>query len=237
MKLSRRGLATVTAAAALALGAAFWWQQNPAPTYLSGHTADFVALFPEPPARGSAQTRRELDELFEIQKTRSAADVAAARADRKTDVARFFPALGLKPATDLSLPQVRRLAQRVEDDIRPYVRAAKDRFHRLRPYEIEPRLEPCIDHVRGDLSYPSGHATFGYVMTWVLADIAPERRAQLEARGDEFAHQRMVCGVHFKSDVEAGRRGAQWLIERLHSSPAYRADVAAAATELRAAAR
>ena len=96
----------------------------------------------------------------------------------------------------------------MEDDIRPYVRAAKDRFRRLRPYEIEPRLEPCIDDVRGDLSYPSGHATYGYVMAYLLRDMVPERRTQLLARADEFARQRMVCGVHFTSDLEAGRIGA-----------------------------
>jgi acid phosphatase (class A) len=163
--------------------------------------------------------------------------VAAARADRKTEIARFLPALGLKAGANVPLPLVRRLAQRVEDDIRPYVRAAKDRFHRLRPYEIEPRIEPCIDHLPGDAAYPSGHSTYGYVITGVLVDLAPERRAQLEARGAEFAHQRMVCGVHFASDIEAGRLGAIWLMKELHSSPNYRADAAAAAAELQVAMR
>ena len=68
------------------------------------------------------------------------------------------------------------LAEQVEDDVRPYVRAAKYRFLRLRPYEIEPRIQPCIDDVRGDLSYPSGHSTYGYVMALMLSDMVPERR-------------------------------------------------------------
>ena len=232
----RRWLAGLAVAAALAAGGYGWWQQRSTPTYLTAGTAEFVALFAPPPARDSATTRRELDELLELQRTRSAAQVAAARADRKTDIARFLPALGLGNAPP-SLPRVRRLAQRVEDDIRPYVRAAKDHFRRLRPPEIEPRLEPCIDRVQADLSYPSGHATYGFVMVYLLADLAPGRRAQLEARGEEFARQRMVCGVHFPSDIDAGRVGARWLIERLHASPAYRADAAAAAAELRAAMR
>jgi membrane-associated phospholipid phosphatase len=32
-------------------------------------------------------------------------------------------------------------------------------------------MKPCIYNVRGDLSYPSGHATFAYVMAYLLRDM------------------------------------------------------------------
>ena len=236
MNSARRRFAVAALASALTLaGAAGWWTLRATAGYLGGETARFVALFDAPTAPGSAQTRRELDELLELQRTRSAADVAAARADRKTDVERFFGALGLPGAGAPRLPQLRRLAQRVEDDIRPYTRAAKDHFSRQRPYEIEPRLRPCIDHVRGDLSYPSGHATYGYVIAYLLGDMVPERAPELQRRADEFARQRMVCGVHFRSDIEAGRKAARWLTFVLLGDPGYRRDSIAAALELRAA--
>jgi acid phosphatase (class A) len=112
--------------------------------------------------------------------------------------------------------------RQVEDDIRPYVRAAKHHFLRLRPYEIEPQLDPCIADVRGDLSYPSGHATYAYVIAYLLADMVPERRTQLLERAREFARQRAVCGVHFPSDIDAGRLGAEWLARRFLQQPEYR---------------
>jgi len=233
----RRSLAVLVATVCIALGGSLWWQQQPRAHYLTHETAEFVALFSAPPAADSPQTRRELDELLQMQARRTPAAVAAAQADRKTEIRRFYAALELDPDARLALPRLHELAQRVEDDIRPYVRAAKQHFRRLRPLEIEPRLEPCIGDVKADLSYPSGHATYGFVMSWMLADLIPERRAQLQARGEEFARQRMVCGVHFASDIEAGRTGARWLMERLHASPAYQADVIAAAAELRAAMR
>jgi acid phosphatase (class A) len=163
--------------------------------------------------------------------------VAAARADRKTEIQRFYGALGFPEGAAPDLLLLRALAEKVEDDTRPYVRAPKEKFRRLRPYEIEPRLAPCIDNVRGDLSYPSGHANFGYVMAYLLREMVPEREAQLMARADEFARQRMVCGVHFKSDIEAGRQGAQWLIAALDANPDFRNDSNAAMAELRAALR
>ena len=104
-----------------------------------------------------------------MQSARTAEQVAAARADRKTEIDQFYGALGIDSDAPPDLPRLRRLAERVEDDVRIYVRAVKDRFRRLRPYEIEPRLQPCIDGVQGDLSYPSGHAAFGYSMAYLLS--------------------------------------------------------------------
>jgi len=228
------------AAAALALllviaDATHRWLQRDQHSYLSGVTADFVATFAEPPERDSAATRDELEELLELQNTRTRAEVAAARADRKTEIQSFYGALGFSPETRPELPLLRALAARVEDDIRPYTRAAKHHFLRLRPYEIDPRIETCIAGVRGDLSYPSGHATYGYVMAYLMVEMVPERAALLLARADEFARQRMLCGVHFRSDIEAGRLGAQWLATALNADPGYRADANGAMAELRAA--
>jgi len=236
VKHSRRYAAGV-AIALIVSGAATFQLQRDSHHYLSAESADFVARFNPPTAPGSAQTRRELDELLALEHARSAADVAAARADRKTEIGRFYAALGLDAKHPPDLPQLRGLMQRVEDDVRPYVRAAKMEFRRMRPYVIEQSLHPCIDDVRRDLSYPSGHAAYGYVMTDLLADMVPERRRELRVRADEFARQRMVCGVHFRSDLEAGRQGARWLAAVIARSPDYRRDMNAARAELRAALR
>jgi len=74
------------------------------------------------------------------------------------------------------------------------------------------------------------------VMAYLLSDMVPERRSQLMARAQEFAQQRAVCGVHFPSDLEAGRIGAEWLTQRFLASPDYQAASVEARRELRAAA-
>jgi acid phosphatase (class A) len=205
------------------------------PHFLNAPVPDFVALFDAPPSKISARTRQELDEMLAIQARRTPSDIQAARADRKTDVWQFAAALGLPPDEMRGLRELRSLAGQVEDDVRSYVRAAKKHFLRLRPYEVEPLLAPCIHNVRRDLSYPSGHAAYGYVMAYLLSEMVPERRRQLMARAQEFARQRVVCGVHFPSDIEAGRRGAEWLAQRLLQNEPYRAAAAPVARELRAA--
>ncbi len=220
----------------LALGSgSAWWLQLDGRHFLDSDPEAFAALFAAPPARDSAVTRRELDELLAMQATRTAEQIAAARADRKTDIERLYPALGFNAKTAPPLPALHRLAQHVETDVRIYVRAAKDRFRRLRPYEIEPRLQPCIENVKGDLSYPSGHAAYGYAMAYLLAGLVPERRRELVSRGEEFARQRLVCGVHFPSDLQAGDRAARILLKAMSSVPGFQTELAGATIELRAA--
>jgi acid phosphatase (class A) len=226
-----RSVALAILLALIALGV--FLQQHDSPRFLRADSAEFVALFAAPPAPGSMQTRHELDELLAIQRQRTPREVALARADRKTEVWQFAAALGLTPQRVRELHAVQDLAVQVEDDIRPYVRAAKHHFLRLRPYEIEPRLDPCVADVRGDLSYPSGHATYGYVIAYLLSDMVPERRARLLERARQFARQRSVCGVHFPSDVEAGRLGAEWLARRILEDPDYRMAAIPATRQLR----
>ena len=232
--MNRRRRWLLAAASAVLVAGAWWWHDDRATRFLPPVSSEFVARFATPPAADSPQTRRELDELLALQASRTSADVAAAQADRKTEITRFYGALGLDPRAH-ELPRVEKLAQRVEDDVRIYVRAVKDHFRRLRPYEIEPRLEPCIDNVKGDLSYPSGHAAFAWAMAEMLADLVPEKRPALEARAAEFARQRMVCGVHCPRDLAAGKQAAEWVMQGVRANMEYSIEAAEASVKLREA--
>jgi acid phosphatase (class A) len=71
----------------------------------------------------------------------------------------------------------------------------------------------------------------------LLSDLVPERRAALEARAEEFARQRMVCGVHFPSDLTAGRQAAEAVLEKTRKNMKYSIAAAEASVELREALR
>jgi acid phosphatase (class A) len=234
---ARRALGVLVVAGAL--GAITWWWWNLGTYYLKpeamGMYMEVLERTGVPTAPESAQTRRELDELLELQRTRSAADVAAARADRKTELSRFYGALGIDPRDPPRLVRLNSLIDAMERTSRPYVRHAKRDYSRSRPYVIEPRLEPCIADVRDDWSYPSGHASYGYLVGYLLMDMVPERSAQIEARMAEFARQRMVCGVHFGSDIRAGKAGAALLFGVLTKNMEFVADFQEASRELRTA--
>ncbi|HRD45355.1 MAG TPA: phosphatase PAP2 family protein, partial [Caulobacter sp.] len=84
-------------------------------------------------------------------------------------------------------------------------------------------------------SYPSGHSLIGYSWGLVLAELVPERATELTARGREFGDSRVICGVHWQSDVDAGRVLAAALVARLHAEAAFQADLATARSEIEAA--
>lgn len=225
----------IVAALLVVVGAAWWWQDRDVVHFLTEDPAPFATAFPPPPARESIDTPRELDELLRLQAIRTPEDVAAARADRKTRVQRFYGALGFDDGSPPDLDRLEKLAERVADDVSVHARAVKDLHRRPRPYVIEPRLEPCIADVADDLSYPSGHSAFGWSMAYLLMRMVPEREEALRARAEEFARQRAICGVHFPSDLAAGERAARELLARLDSNAAFRVELAAATAELRAA--
>jgi acid phosphatase (class A) len=149
----------------------------------------------------------------------------------------FACALGadLKP-TDA--PHLTRLLGRIPADVDATQETAKAGFARDRPFLQNPGTEICLKRepwMTTSKSYPSGHAGAGWAWALVLTQLAPDRAAQLIARGRAMGDSRVVCGVHFLSDVEAGRQTGAALAAYLQSKPEFRADLKAAGDELAAA--
>jgi acid phosphatase (class A) len=108
---------------------------------------------------------------------------------------------------------------------------------RHRPFVEYPQLPHCEISYAGLAdtgSYPSGHATLGWLWGSLLAEIAPQYADQLLARGMAFGDSRVVCGFHYPSDVAAGRLAAAALLARLHADPAFLKDLAGARKEITA---
>jgi acid phosphatase (class A) len=85
-----------------------------------------------------------------------------------------------------------------------------------------------------DGSYPSGHSSLGWAWALVLAEIDPENVNAILARGRAFSESRVVCGVHWQSDVSEGRHMGASTVARLHADLTFRADLEAAKAELAA---
>jgi acid phosphatase (class A) len=63
--------------------------------------------------------------------------------------------------------------------------------------------------------------------------MVPEQRSALFAFGWTYGDARVVSGVHFPSDVEAGRILGTMLVEMMQQDAEFRADLRAAREELR----
>ena len=151
----------------------------------------------------------------------------------------FSCAVGIE-VTEATTPRLYALLQRTVIDAGQSTYKAKEKYNRERPFEItgDPICVPADEQLlRGNASYPSGHASLGYVWGEVFAELLPERAAAVRARAYEFGQSRVVCRVHHQSDVDAGRTVGQAVFERLHQDPEFVADMAAAKVEVKKARR
>jgi len=194
-----------------------------------------LEILATPPAPDSATAKAELAELHRIEAARTAEQAARAKADDENETIFLYKTVFGDKFAKENLPAVDALGARLKSDESANTGVAKEAFHRTRPYNVDKTLHPvCKTKVKDD-SYPSGHTTVGYLMGLALIDLAPERRDEILARADDYGHNRLVCGVHFPSDIVAARLVAYAVHAIMELDPDYRKMVAAARAELRSA--
>ena len=206
---------------------------SPAARYLDAGSLDIARFLPPPPAAGSPGQAQDLAAVLASQAARTPAAVEAARLDQEVSVSRFAVILG-PGFTAQQLPRTFALAGAACQETSFVILAAKRHWDRPRPFRASPEVRPVVTNASGG-SYPSGHAACGYLWSILLADLVPERRDALFARGIAYGENRVLGGVHYPSDVEAGRMAAAVIAAKLYDSAAFRADLAAARAELTAA--
>ena len=112
----------------------------------------------------------------------------------------------------------------------------KEYYMRKRPFMLmhEPTLTPEDElSLSLDGSYPSAHAIRGWGAALLMAEINPAAADTLFARGLMYGESRVIVGVHWQSDVEAGRLAASAAYAMLHTSQAFMSQMAKAQSEFR----
>ena len=104
------------------------------------------------------------------------------------------------------------------DEFDGVVTRIKFEYDRKRPFVyFKERGEDLETEESGSPSFPSGHTAFAYFVCDYLSDLVPERQKELEKLAEMIGQSRIENGVHFPSDVQAGRfigeQAAQFLKE------------------------
>ncbi len=186
-----------------------------------------------PPARGSATTASELTELHRIEAARTPVQITQAQADdHEEDIFVFETVLG-PGFTPEALPITASLSAHVRKDESAASGPLKKIYHRPRPYQVDSTLHPVCPLNPEPTSYPSGHSLSGYLLAFTLVQLVPEKRQQIFDRADEYVHNRLICGVHYATDIEASRRVAYAIFGSLVASSNFQRDLAAAREETR----
>ncbi len=200
--------------------------------YFEPASFDYKGLLPEPPAVGSPEAKKEIDLILKKQESRTEEDKKRIKLAEHPSLDLFQQTLG--SWFDLKkLPATATLFKNEDATAHAVVDAAKDHWKRPRPPLQDSRVHPSIDLPKV-ASYPSGHASFGMLNALILSELVPDLKDQLMARGTQIGDDRVLAGVHFPSDVEAGRILGKALFDRFMSSPAFQADLAKAKVEIAA---
>jgi acid phosphatase (class A) len=215
------------------------------PGLLEGYLAseelpNSLLLVPPPPEEGSAAW--DLD--MEIADYYVALDDAPRKEQAVRDAVLHFPeaAEAFNIVLDMKIseentPNLYMILRRSLNDAGLSTYAAKDHYKRIRPFVVNgaPTCSPEDEEfLREDGSYPSGHTAIGWAWALILTEVFPEKADLILERGKEFGISRMVCNVHWYSDVVAGRMCGAAVVARLHASDDFLIDMAAAKQEVEA---
>ncbi len=196
------------------------------------------AFLPPPPAAGSAALATDEEAYKSTRTLRDTPRWALAARDADLtfpNAARTFSCALDMPISQEATPHLNMLIRRVRADASRANDKAKNLYKRKRPYVAHGDASCTPKEKHKDDSYPSGHASIGWAWALVLAEIAPDRADAIFARGLAFGESRVICGVHWKSDIEAGRVVGASAVSRLHADPVFAAQLGLARKEIEAA--
>ncbi len=201
--------------------------------YLGAGAPDPIVLLAPPPEAGSAEDAADLETVVRAYNARTPEELARAKSEVNNTIFHFGPMIGpwFVPG---KFPKTEALFKEVEAETKAVTSIGKKHWKRLRPYHVDPaRLPDSIEHEdRTDYSYPSGHSTRGTTWALLLAEIFPEKREALLAKGRDTGWLRVLGGVHYPTDIYAGRVLGQALARAFLASPAFQQDLAAAKAEV-----
>jgi acid phosphatase (class A) len=205
--------------------------------YLAGQEVDFHTFLGAPPAVDSPWDRADQG-LVEALQTVDDARWQMAELDANELYSRFAADFG-RPIDKKTSPALVALLDRALLDVDATASAAKDYYHRPRPFQRLQLQRVCDkkappkpeEHPTRGTSYPSGHSTHGWTVAMILARVAPDRSEALLARATSYEESRLICGMHFLTDVEAGQAVAIAVVAHLDASKEFQADLARARRE------
>ena len=185
---------------------------------------DGVLFVPQPPAEGSPDYDNDMAYYLwgKQQRDTPAGKQAAIDEDSWTSTA-FSPAVGFT-IDPKKTPEIFKLAEGARKDANETNKNIKNYYKRQRPFARfnEPSLVVANDEQeRTTYSYPSGHSVRGWVYAMTLALCVPDSTEALMRRARQYAINRVICGRHYKSDVDASQTVATAVFCKLLANEAF----------------
>lgn len=201
--------------------------------FVADHALDYRTLLTPPPAADSFVTRAELDVVLQLQDLRTPALARRAQEIENETLFSFAADVAGPWFAEKSLPKTAALFAAVREDFIPVNRGSKAVWPRKRPPFADARVKPCVEFSDSG-AYPSGHGIQSSLWAALLGELLPEHAAGFQQRARETRRMKLFTGVHYPSDLEAGRLVGEALAREMLKSPALQAALGEARAELAA---
>jgi len=196
-----------------------------------------LALLPLPPEPGSAAFARD-EEIAKASFSLHGTDrwdqaIKDAELEFPAAADAFSPSIGFQISEE-ETPFLYQVMRRTLADAMFSTDTAKKYYKRNRPYMLNgqptgmPEAEAAL---RNNGSYPSGHTAIGWAWALILTEVVPEKTDTILQRGYEYGQSRMICNLHWQSDVDAGRIMGAAAVARLHADSEFMMDLERAKEE------
>lgn len=190
---------------------------------VSNLTIDWENVLPDPPLNNSDTTKKELEYLSKLTKSRTEKDVALIMQVDKEPNVLYIDTL---KKFGLSFPVDE--FNRAWNIIHPVIMNLKYYHNRPRPLQLAQIYGINIKTLETDSaqtpSYPSGHSAYAATSAYLLAAKHPEYSGEFFDKVGIVSKCRMMQGVHYPSDTEASMviTGAIWEDIRYKLFPQYK---------------
>jgi membrane-associated phospholipid phosphatase len=169
---------------------------------------------PTPPAFNSAQFNTDLSEVLQIAKTRTAEQIAIARAwdyaAGTTTPVGYWNKTALdyvaeKKLDELNATKVLALMHAAVFDAQIACWDAKYQYWLLRPYQANTEISTVLTPPNHP-TFPSGHSCVSSSAARVLQEFFPNHTSELNNLVTEAGMSRVYAGIHFRFDITAGQQ-------------------------------
>jgi len=174
---------------------------------------DWLTLVGLYPQLGTMTAQEELAILLWLQNSRTAQDVARAQSEATPSFGCFAGDIHLngadgmvqRPIEIADFPRTEAVLDQARADVLPILESLQNIFLRPRPFVSFPAVMPALPEPP-TYSYPSTHATLGALFCAILCQYDQPDRDALMATANLLGTDRVLGGVHYPSDADAGQR-------------------------------
>lgn len=197
-------------------------------TYFVATTISPLLLMP-PLKLGDKSYQDQINYIINLQK--SVEDWQIKQAQSQREMSPEMVASAVDNLTREKFLNVYKLLDKVGRTSRVVTDNAKNYWHTDRPYMVDKNIKPLIE-AHSNKSYPSGHTSGSYTWAYVLALLYPEKADVFYKKAENIATNRILVGMHFPYDIEAGKRLSLLTVGALLQNAEFISDYSKAEKEI-----